>query len=560
VRSSGRGGSRVPRRKSLIEPKAAPAHPVTDLAEARSAVADIGLAAGMDNAPTGRSHDPRQEKVTAWSPEFASEAFQALALAVTAELDVRRLVKPVLEAAMRTLGAARGILFLGKEEAELVPFVALNVRGEELEKLEKMSRTVLAHGRAGAVVVIHDARTDPRYRDTASIQSNDMRSILCAPLIGRAGYCGLIYLDSPGAHAFPPESDQMLRSFAEVAARALENARTHSETLRDNARLRRRQTPGEAAGQLVGSGPILQTLRSRIRTFGLLDSPVLIRGERGTGRELAARAIHDESARAAQPFVAFDCSTVPQDLLKGFLLGRTGVAALGQYLEETGLLQSADRSTLYLGEAEHLGVQPGDQLAKILTTRMYRPMGGRRDVRMDVRLIFGTGTDLEGEVRGGRFPHDLYSMAQGLSLWMPPLRERLGDLPELVSHFLQVHGKDNPSGPGTSFLGPEAFQVLAEQPWPGNIEELELVVRRLLLFGGGGVIDANQVRRALLPPTEEQAKRQGPWSGRILKLSEWEAEAVRQAMIAARGNLSRAAELLGVHRNTIVRKVQELDR
>jgi serine/threonine-protein kinase PknK len=536
-------------------------HPLTDLAEAESAIADLSSpkdAKARHPLPEFAPLAALQGQAVQWSVEQTLQTFRSLTCEVTANLDLRSLVKQILEAGVRTLGAERGMLLLGRgDDAGLVPVLALNIDGDELQALEQVSRTILQMGKSGTIFLTPDAMKDPRLRDVQSVERNQIRSILCMPLVGRSERVGVLYLDAPAPDIFPPDAERLLGAFADIAARALENASVHGEILQENARLRRQPLGDDPFDRLAGASPLVDALRRRARTVAALDAPCLIRGERGTGRKLLARAIHDASSRALQPFVSFDCSALPPEELTGFLLGRTGVAATGSRCEETGQLEKANHGTLFLGAAEALGVEIGVQIAEILERGMFRPMGARHDVRVDIRFVLGISKDPEEEVRLGRWSRELFQKVRKLTLLVPSLRERPGDILELVAHLLRVHGQELPDAPALT-LTAEAVQRLQTQPWPGNVGELQQVVRRLLLLATTGTVDAALIEQALIPPAEQEARAQGPWSGLVLPLIEWEKEAIRQALARTRGNKSEAARLLGVHRNTLVRKVKEL--
>jgi DNA-binding NtrC family response regulator len=550
-----------PRERSKPTRRPRRAHPLADLAEAESALEDLSPPKGTKVARPSSElgpFDTLKGQAVQWSAEQTLQTFRSLACAVTADLDLRSLVKQILEAGVRTLGAERGILFLGRgDSAGLVPVMALNIEGDELQSLERVSRTILQMGKGGAILLTQDAMNDPRLRAVDSVKLNEIRSILCMPLIGSSERVGVLYLDAPAPNAFAPDAERLLGAFADIAARALENARIHGDVLQENAQLRRQPIGQDPFDRLTGASSLVDALRRRARTVAMMDAPCLIRGERGTGRQILARAIHDAGSRALQPFLSCDCSTLSPEELKGFFLGRMGVAARGSRSEETGQLERAHRGTVFLSAAESLGVENGDQIARIMDRGTVRPLGGRHDIRVDLRFILSTSKDPEEEVRLGHWSRELFRKVRRLTLMVPSLRERPGDIPEMVAQLVRVYGNVLPGTPSVTFTA-EALQRLQTHSWPGNVEELQHVVRRLLLLSKTDTIGAALIEQALLPPPEQEARVQGPWSGLVLPLVEWEREAIRQTLARTRGNKSEAARLLGVHRNTLVRKVKEL--
>lgn len=519
-----------------------------DLAEDRSGPAP-------ESASSGEPLATLRQQAEAWSGEQAFQALSGLTTALASDLDTDSLVKRVLADAIRVFGADRGILFLGHGDAVgLVPVLGVNVQGEEIENLEAISRTILAKGEQGEVLITQDAMADPRLHDVPSVQINKMHSVLCAPLVHRTQRIGAIYLDATRPDAFPPNTDRLLRAFSSLTAIALENARVHGAVLLENARLRRRQPPESAFDALVGSSQTMEALRHRARIAAQVDGPILIMGERGSGREVLARAIHDSGYRTMHPFVSLDCSAVPSDDLAGSLFGRTGSAAARGTGEKAGILSAADHGTLYLGEVEHLDAEIGQRLVTALHDYSYRPVGGHQPIHIDVRIIMSTSKDLNESSEFDYFCKELYRWARGLSMRVPPLRERMSDIPELVAHFVMLHTSSRRKSVSMS---PDALDYLQKHVWPGNVEELEHVIRRAMLLSEDRLVTERDVDRAMLPSPEVQDLLYGPWTGRVVPLSTWEREAIRQALLYTRGNRSEASKLLGVHRNTLVRKVRE---
>jgi two-component system, NtrC family, response regulator HydG len=538
----------------------------SDLSEAEGAPGNLKRTkAGHEGAArpaSGQPSDRRRvdpERLKNPQQRDADGSFQALrelACTLATELDLRGLASRILQSALRAFGVGRGVLFLGQgDERGLVPAVVLNVKGEELEAIELVSRTILNKAQQNDVLVTRDASRDPRLQDVARNIADPMCAVLCAPLIGRAGRTGVIYLDAPNANTVPADAERLLGAFAELAAVSLENARIHGEVLKENARIRHRQPPEESLVRLIGSSPPMWSLRHRALMAAQMDSPMLFVGEEGTGKELLARAIHDLSIRGHHPFVAVDCSAAAPEELQGLILGRVGPAAMKSYSEEIGVLALADHGTLFLNHAEYIGPEFGDEIAEMLREGQYRQMGSRRDLRLDIRLVLATARNLREAVLDGTFSEALYNKVNTLALRVPPMRERMSDLPELVAHFVGLY-RDGRRHAQAAFTT-EAIRALEDEAWPGNVEELERVVHRALLTTRKNVVTAAQVRHCLLPSEEHEALRYGPWTGRVLPLTAWEKEAIRQALTHTRGNRSEAARLLGVHRNTLVRKVRE---
>ena len=525
-------------------------HPLADIEESESLLAD--LPGGLPTA----APEPAAlaKKAGEWSAERALQAFRGIAPSITANLDIRSLVEQILSAAITMLGAERGILFLGRGGGTgLVPVVALSIAGEELAELERISWTILQRSRQGEILASPDASKDPRFVDAPSVALKEIHSVLCAPLVSRGEAIGVLYLDAPSTvAAFPPDAERLLATFAELAAVALENARRHSEVTAENARLRRRLVAQESLDGLLAASAPTKMLLQRAALAAQVETPILLRGEIGTGKEMLARAIHQNGPRALNPFIACNCAAVPRELIEAVLFGHVKGVYPGAQRDTHGLLREADRGTLFLNEIADLDIDMQTRLLRVLTGGVICPVGGRREYRVDLHLVSATGRDIRRDVREGRFLEALYYWINVVELAVPPLRERAHEIPTYIDHFIRKHG--NGEVPG---FEPQALDLLAAQEWRGNLQELESVVQRLLIMNAGTKIGAGAVEHLL--PTLGSPAAVGAPGGEIRPFVEQEREAIRAALIRARGNKSKAARLLGLHRNTLLRRMKKLE-
>lgn len=541
-------------REDATHPPRRPADPLADLEECEGLLADLGA---------GGQTEKLRETAVEWSAREAFRALRTVACSITGNLDLRTLVKQILDAALQTLGAERGILFLGRgEDAGLVPIVALNIGGEELEEIEQVSMTILRRGQQGEVLVSENAAQDPRFRDVPSISLKEVRAVLCAPLLTRGVPSGVIYLDSHSIeHAFPTDADRLLEAFASLAAVALDNARRHGEVIRENSLLRRRMMARESFERILTLSPRMNALLERAALASKVDAPILIVGERGTGKELLARSIHAASPRALNPFIAQNCAAIPPTLVEASLFGQARSSA-GRELP--GLLREADRGTLYLADIPALDLDMQGKLLRAIEGGGVTPLGSRREIRVDVHWISASERDLRAEIRAGRFREDLYHHLGLLELRIPPLRERPEDIPLLINHFIGKHIEETGQEIAGLSLTPEALERLQTLPWNGNARELESVIRRVLAFADEERITAAHLDK-YMKINEMEAIAPGPpdWSaqavtGQIRPFAEQEREVLRAALKRTGGNKSKAARLLGLHRNTLLRRIKKL--
>jgi|GEM_PF-3242343 len=545
---SGKGRSKQtpPQRRAKI---------LEDLDEHDSLRADLDETEGV----TGRTGGDLRSRATSWESSQHVQQLQGLACAITAQLDLHVLIKTILDQATALMGASRGILFLGRQDAAgLVPVLAQNIRGQELRAVEKVSRTILTEGKQRRLIITQDALSDARLAALESVRLNEMRSIVCTPLVSPSGQVGALYLDAPSPNAFPERALPLLDAMARVAAVALENAQVHGDLVRENDQLRRSNPSHQPWDRLLGPSERMEALRAQAATAALMDQPLLLVGENGSGRSILARAIHDASRRAREAFMTCDCAAMPALVLKGAVLGRSGVAVRGAYGNEAGLVRLADRGTLHVAGADALDEDLAGILARIAQRGLYRPLGGRRDERIDVRILASCEPDRTGERVGGvLLPAAFASIFHAVHLVVPPLRERSEDIPILVARFVRLFEEPSKGHKETKF-SPDAIKLMQEQLWPGNIRELRHFVHRLLLSQGGSVIQANDVRHALAAAPDAGAAELGPWSGKIRSLWEWEQEAIRQTLLKTRGNKAESARLLGIHRNTLSLKLAKM--
>jgi DNA-binding NtrC family response regulator len=350
-----------------------------------------------------------------------------------------------------------------------------------------------------------------------------------------------------------------------LVARAVANARLMSEPVAVGSVTADRDA-------LVGQSRLMQEVYKQIGLVANRPVNVLIRGETGTGKELVARALCQHSERAAAPFLALHCAAIPETLLESELFGHERGAFTGAAARRIGRFEQAHQGTVLLDEIGDL--PPGTQvkLLRILQDRTLQRLGGSDLIAVDVRVIAATHRDLETAMREGQFREDLFYRLSGVTIHVPPLRDRQEDIPELVRYFLQKHGRD--FGTDQPSIHADAVGLLQSQRWPGNVRELENVVRKALLLARGYTISEPHVRKALgtgpsVLPTGEPTLRelaaetlaaaqrgdvQGAY-GHLLRAAE--REIIGQAIELAQGNQSQAARWLGLSRLTLREKLTE---
>ena len=314
----------------------------------------------------------------------------------------------------------------------------------------------------------------------------------------------------------------------------------------ENARLRHELRSERQQRPLVGNSPRMQQLYEMIGRVAATKTNVLIVGESGTGKELVARAIHAESDRADKSFVALNCAAIPENLLESELFGHVKGAFTGAVGNKAGLFELADLGTLFLDEVGELTPPLQVKLLRAIQEKTIRRVGGTSDRRVDVRILAATNRRLEDEVSAGRFREDLYYRLNVIQLPLPPLRERMEDLPLLVHHFVEKYTRE--LGKSVRGVSDEAMERLRAHSYPGNVRELENVIERAVALARGEWIDRESLPPALLQPPAERTSAALPQGSVDLDnlVADYERGLLVEALRRAGGVKKRAAHLLGI--------------
>jgi two-component system response regulator AtoC len=297
---------------------------------------------------------------------------------------------------------------------------------------------------------------------------------------------------------------------------------------------------------IVGGSRAIQDLLHKLEQVALTKSTVLISGETGTGKELAARAIHDRSAQRGLPLIKVNCAAIPETLLESELFGHVRGAFTGATSNKKGKFALADGGTIFLDEIGATSSALQAKLLRVLQEREFEPLGAERTQTVDLRVIAATNRDLRRMVAEGRFQEDLFYRLSVIPIALPPLRERREDIPVLVDHFLRKHAQR--TGKRMDGVAREALASLQSYDWPGNVRELENTIERAVVLSSGPVIEAAEVS----PQGAGGAAPSGPPSLKLHQNIEWvERETIGRALREARGVKKAAAELLGISQRAL---------
>ena len=556
--------------------RAGPAHGPTTLL--------LELLCRLPDAPVGPAAGPH-----------ALAPILAINRRMGAELELGAILEIVMDAAVLLTGAERGFLLL-QHEGELSVMVARNLDRENLRKAAlKLSWGIARQVfQAGERVLTTDALQDERFRGQASVHHGSLRSILCVPMAWQGKPIGALYVDNRfTSGAFSPDHAGLLEALADQAAIAVEHARLVQRERRALQKLRESEEEVQAlaarlrveleqtAHALVDARAELVAQRldvqrrsdysqirgespGLLRLFGLMDRvrdhdfPVLVCGESGTGKELVARAIHFTGRRQRGPFLAINCAALPSTLLESELFGHSRGAFTGAVVDRKGLFESADGGTLFLDEIGEMPLEMQPKLLRVLQSGELQRVGDTRTRKVDVRVVCATHRNLPEMAERGQFRQDLLFRLRVIELAIPPLRQRLEDIPLLVDHFLAENRK---AGIGqVERLTPAALRRLREFAWPGNVRQLETVLKNAALFAVGTAIDAADLEPLLAKDKSADvaasARAIGEnWWGEA-PLEEIIRRAVADRVELAAGNKRRAAESLAIDRTTLYARLR----
>lgn len=343
----------------------------------------------------------------------------------------------------------------------------------------------------------------------------------------------------------PFNVDEMLL----LVEKALETTRLRREV----KQLRATQTQAYGFGSIIGASPAMKSAVTLLKKVASSPaSTVLLMGESGTGKDLMAKAIHFNSSRATEPFMNITCSALAETLLESELFGHEKGAFTDAKQQKKGLLELADGGTVFLDEIGEMTPALQSKLLRFLEEKTFRRVGGSTDIRVDVRVVAATNRDLEASVKKGEFREDLYYRLRVLPVSLPPLRERVGDLPLLVNHYMEAFNREFRKG--VKGVSPQALKALEAYPWPGNVRELKNAVERAMLLSEGELLMPQDF---LLPTSRGSVSEtfQLPPSG--VHFEQLERELVVQALQRSGGNQTRAAGLLGMNRDQIRYRIEK---
>ena len=488
---------------------------------------------------------------------------------LVSHLDYRGLLKAISEAVQRVIDADQiGVALYDEESAQLrLDWMYDKARGftssdTVLALDESVAGLTFQRGAAG---VFRRADLEGRgWAGAALMKAHNVESVCCVPLVTRNGTVGALYVGSPSPDAFSEEEVTLLGHTSAQVAIALENARAYEQLTVLNAHLidekqyLERELLKEFT-EIIGTSAALRRVLKTVKTVAPTDSTVLLLGETGTGKELIARAIHQLSPRHERTFVRMSVAAVPSTLFESELFGHERGAFTGATASRIGRLELANRGTLFLDEVGDIPLEVQPKLLRALQEREFERLGSTRTQRVDVRVVAATNRDLEHMIEDGSFRSDLYYRLNVFPITVPPLRDRVEDIPALTEHFARQCarrlGRPTPSVPDA------VIGALKQWTWPGNIRELQNVIERAVIQSPGPQLVLPL--QDLQPKTRRRASSaKAPATATpATTFSDAEREAILNALRESGGVIagpSGAAARLGLRRTTLHSKMQRL--
>jgi two-component system nitrogen regulation response regulator NtrX len=312
----------------------------------------------------------------------------------------------------------------------------------------------------------------------------------------------------------------------------------------------------ERSEPLLGGSAVMQRLKAELKIAAASDSRILVLGENGTGKELVARQIHRLSRRAQGPFVEVNCAAIPEELIESELFGHVKGAFTGAVADRPGRFEQADGGTLFLDEVADMSLKTQAKVLRVLQEQRFERVGGSAPIQVEVRVLAATNKDLEAEIRQGRFREDLYFRLAVIPLRVPPLRERIEDLPVLVNHFIALFARE--LGRRAKTVAPEAMARLKEYAWPGNVRELRNLVERMMIMAPSEAIGVRDLPPAVRAESVDRSR--AVWDADYGSLREartaFERHFITRKLAELDGNVSRTAQALALERSNLYRKMR----
>lgn len=497
------------------------------------------------------------DQLQRWQQQHEEQERLAALISIAEQLVEQRETVPLLEhiagQAAHLLRCERASIFLwDQNRQELVGRPALGLPNGELRIPDHVG-VVGKVVKTGQLLQVDDVRSHPLWH--AAVDSStgfQTRNLLCIPLTDSDGQrVGALEVMNNKRGRFTPRDVELLEALGRQTVAALHSIREREILLRSNAEFEGQARQG---CQIIGDSPRIKAIRSELDRLARTDLPLLVLGESGTGKDVVARAVHFSSPRSTQPFIPVNCAAIAESLLESELFGHEKGAFTDAHATRAGKFEAANGGTLFLDEIGDLSAGGQAKLLRVLEEKNVYRVGGIQPIPVDTRIVAATNRDLAEAVRKSKFRQDLYYRLSVVAIPLPPLRERQEDVLLLAEHFLAQFCRN--AGRKTLKFSAEAKKRLLHHPWPGNVRELRNLLERVAYLCPGDRIEPADL------PFLARANEGTAEDLDDLQLSEatkkFQVRHIQRAIERASGNMSDAAELLGLHRPNLYRKMRLL--
>jgi Nif-specific regulatory protein len=491
-----------------------------------------------------------------------SHNFFEIGKRLLAESKVAKLLTVAMDIAIEMSGAERGMIILFDAGGQILFETARNLNKEDIAQPEfEISRTIIDKVKAEKTsVCLRNALADPAYRKSKSVAQLKILSVICIPLKKNETIFGVLYLDNRTVRgAFEPETctffvDQFADFISLAAYQALERRKLHNQ-VRDLEQALREKYQFES---IIGHDPKMVEILKLVAQIADTDATVLIQGESGTGKELIAGALHYNSRRKDKPFVTINCAALPEHLLESELFGHVRGSFTGAICDKVGWFETANGGTIFLDEVSEMPPHLQVKLLRVLQNGEYSRVGSTEIRHCDVRIVAAASRDLQKLVKQEKFREECYYRLNVVEIWLPPLRDRKGDISALVQHFLKKYGTKY--GKQNLRLSREAESLLMDYSFSGNVRELENIIQRAVVMAEAELIEPHH-----LPPNVSEVLKTTAMKKSIATFKEakqravatFERDYIIDCLKASKGNISQAARAAGVDLKNFYAKMKK---
>ncbi len=486
-------------------------------------------------------------------------ALQQTSLIVHSIFNLETMLHNIMNTVINLLKADRAaIIFLDRSTGGLEVKVSRGMEEVTIEDAIRISQSIIERvEKTGSSVLSRNTLGDDRFRNSKSVRNFRIFSLMCVPLKLEDRLIGTVYVDSRNPdRIFNYRDLEFLENISDLAAVAISNSEYYEEIKRrkdslenDVKNLREVVKHTFQFNDMIGTSKPMQDIFQTVSKILDKNVDILIRGESGTGKEKLAGIIHFNSNRKNKPFITVNCAAIPPTLLESELFGIEKRVATGVD-KHLGKFEQANGGTIFLDEIGDMSMDTQAKILRVIQEREFQRIGGTNTIKVDVRIIAATNKNLEEAIRSQTFRQDLYYRLNVLPIVIPPLRERKEDIPLLVEYFVKKYGNSG----DVERITEAAMKALIDYDWPGNVRELENVIHRMIIFAENGRITVNDLPVEIRTNNRMQ-ELVNSGKGKMA-LKDYEKTLLLESLKQNEWNISRTAKTLGVHRNTLHRKLK----